>query len=369
MNPRHIPLVSLCILLLAACDSGPEELPLTPIVENPIPGIRGEIDLSQDAAEVGETFEVVFYLRNRGGESLVADLSVASPDPETPWQDFRFDTRHIENRSVYLDLAGAGPAPRSGAIEIGPGDRLEFARAEFVASTPGRYLITAQIDWTGIDIIEFEDAPILVLGTHEDPDDPGSGVLDPQIEDQIARLDSSRPPVADRARMALFDLGDAAIPALLEHLGDPNDAIQNQCLEILLGMGSTVLPHAERHLKDLSTSGTSRGRCAFLLSRLAGADAAPTIARLAREDPAVETRRIALGLLSEGRGMPQEAALPVFIDALLDPESTVRRDAIRYLRNATDRGFGYVAEDTEEARQAAQQRWKEWWQARSAQER
>ncbi|MBI4613927.1 MAG: hypothetical protein HY720_09990 [Planctomycetes bacterium] len=356
-------------LAAAACSKAPEPERPIPVDRNPIPGLSGEIETSAPEAGPGETIEVVWYLRNRGETALSTDLLEGSREPGRPWQDFRFNTADIEAPTRKLDLVPPGPTPLAGPLEIPAGGRVEFARATLLAQEPGRYEITGLLDWVKPDVVEFEPVTVLVVGA----DSRGAGTrsgIDPEMEAEIGRMGSPDSAVAEVARESILARGEAAVPALLAHLDDPDERVQNRCLQTLLdeGLREVAVPHARRLLADLASSPEARGRAAYLVATVGGADEAAFIAGLAGSDPAPSVRRMAIALLAHGKGTPPDVAIQAYLGGLEDPDEGVRKDAFRAIQQETGETNGYDPAAPENERAAAVLRWREWWKARAPEE-
>jgi putative membrane-bound dehydrogenase-like protein len=146
----------------------------------------------------------------------------------------------------------------------------------------------------------------------------------------VARLthQNAKPPVP-------VDLATATDAVLVELIGSPNLVLSRAAQSAILRRGRS----AERLslLERQTGGGTLDGRVAaiFTLKQLAGADATPALVKLAAE-PAV--RAFALRALADRRGELSDAAKPLFVRALADPDPRVRLEAVTGLRRmgATD---------------------------------
>ncbi len=338
--------------LLLACSNSQEEEPRAPVGRNPIPGLIGEIGVDRDVVDVGETVEATFWIRNRGDETLTADLCASCAEPGRPWRDFWFNSLHVGAPDEYLKLQPPGPEPLVGPIHLPPNERIEFARARFQAIAPGRYRITGEILWTGVDLIEFEPAAVLVLAGRTEGH-PGPSVPSGEAEALVAQLahpDRSR---VEAARKELLSRPEIAIPALFAHLADPDEKITGGSVELLIQIGPTVVGEAKRLLADPTGPPDARWRAAFIVAEVAGADAPPILARSARQDPAPEVRKRSMELLARGKGVDHDVAIETFLAALEDGDPEVRADAAKYLEQESGQSHGEDA--------AA---WRAWWEAR-----
>jgi HEAT repeat protein len=77
---------------------------------------------------------------------------------------------------------------------------------------------------------------------------------------------------------------------------------------------------------------------------------------LADPSPLVRARAVSLG-----DGMPDATVVPALLDRLGDPDPVVRLTAHEELKRRTGQDFGYRPWDDAEAREAAAQAWRAWW--------
>lgn len=81
-------------------------------------------------------------------------------------------------------------------------------------------------------------------------------------------------------------------------------------------------------------------------------------------DPAPIVRARAVGL---AEGLPAEEAVPSLIEHLRDPDPVVRMAASEELRKKTGQSLGFLPWGNEEEREAAVNRWRDWWARRGGQ--
>lgn len=129
----------------------------------------------------------------------------------------------------------------------------------------------------------------------------------------------------DEAVKALAALGDAAIPDLIDALGDPDDSVTFGVRCALIAIGRNVLPFAIEAL-ETGGVGTRQGAC-FILDEFAKHDrafatsAVPTLTS-AIQDTDVSVRQRAIIALAHYRG-EATAAIPLLVEALTDDDRRV----------------------------------------------
>jgi putative membrane-bound dehydrogenase-like protein len=134
---------------------------------------------------------------------------------------------------------------------------------------------------------------------------------------------------------ASVDLAAATDARLVDLIGSANLVMSRAAQAAMLRRGRT--PQRLALLERRAASGTLDGRVAaiFTLKQLGGADVTQRLVTLAA-DPAV--RAFALRALADRRGELSDAAKPLFVRALADPDPRVKLEAVNGLRRmgATD---------------------------------
>ncbi|MCM2371890.1 HEAT repeat domain-containing protein [Aporhodopirellula aestuarii] len=132
------------------------------------------------------------------------------------------------------------------------------------------------------------------------------------------------------AKDELIKLGPAALPAIIDGLGDDNRFVGMWLLEPILASGeSAVLPLAAA----LTDADVDRRRWAlFAISGLASKEidisaALPAIQRCTRDEDS-EIRALSLMAISSTK---EDRGVPEFISALKDPDAHVRSEAAKWL--------------------------------------